>query len=94
MSTEAMLKVRPSKYVFGVDNIDFLGHRNCADALGPQHDKLAAVRDLPSHIYLSSLRAPLGLFSYDRKFIPYFHSTAFPLNALLKKDRLWERGDK
>ena len=84
---KAGLKVHPRKCVFGADNIDSLGHRISADKLEPQQDKLAAVRDLPSPTDISSLRAALGLFSYYRKFVLHFSSIAFPLNALLKKER-------
>ena len=89
---EAGLKVHPGKCVFGASSIDFLGHRILANSMEPQQDKLAAVRDLPSPTDLSSLRAALGLFSYYRKFVLHFSSIAFPLNALLKKDRPWEWG--
>ena len=50
------------------------------------------MRDLPAPTDLSGLRAALGLFSYYRKFVPHFSTIAFPLNALMKKDRPWERG--
>ena len=73
--------------MFRADSIDFLGHKISADKLEPQQDKLAAVRDLPSPTDLSSLRAALGLFSYYKKFVLHFSSIAFPLNALLKKER-------
>ena len=89
---EAGLKVRPGKCVFGADIIDFLGYRISARKLEPQTDKLAAIRDLPAPKYLSRLRAALGLFSYYRKFVPNFSSIAFPLNALMKKDRPSEWG--
>ena len=87
---KAGLKVHPGKCVFGSDTIDFLGHRISANKLEPQQDKLAAVRDLPSPTDLSSIRAALGLFSYYRKFVLHISCIAFPLNALLKKDRSWE----
>ena len=90
---KAGLKVHPGKCVFGADSIDFLGHRISAGKLEPQEDKLVAVRGLPSPTDISSLRAALGLFSYYRKFVLHFSSIAFPLNALLKKDRAWERGE-
>ena len=35
---EAGLKVHPGKCVFGVDSIDFLGHRISADKLEPEQD--------------------------------------------------------
>ena len=89
----AGLKVHPGKCVFGADSIDFLGHRISADKRGPQLDKLAVVRDLSSPTDISSLRAALGLFSYHRKFVLHFSSIAFPLNALLKKERAWEWGE-
>ena len=85
--------MHPGKCVFGADSIDFLGHRISADKLEPQQDKLAAVRDLPSPTDISSLRAALGLFSYYKKFVLHFSSIAFPLNALLKKERAWEWGE-
>ena len=91
---EAGLKVHPGKCVFGADCIDFLGHRISAGKLEPQAHKLAAIRDLPAPTDLSGLRAALGLFSYHRKFVPNFSTIAFPLNALMKKDRPWEWGDK
>ena len=89
---EAGLKVHPGKCVFGADSIDFLGHRISADKLEPQQYKIAAVRDFPAPTYPSGLRAALGLFSYYRKFVPHFSTIAFPLNALMKKDRPWEWG--
>ena len=90
---EAGLKVHPGKCVFAANSIDFLGHRISAGKLEPQTDKVAAVRDLPAPTDLSGLRAALGLFSYYRKFVPNFSTIAFPLNALLKKDRPWKWGE-
>ena len=90
---KAGLKVHQRTCVFGADSINFLGHRISADKLEPQQDKLAAVRDLPSTTYISSLRAALGLFSYYRKFVLHFNSIASPLNPLLKKERAWGWGE-
>ena len=79
--------MHPGKCVFGADSIDFLGHRISADKVEPQQDKIAAVRELPAPTDFSGLRAALGLFSYYRKFVPHLSTIAFPLNALMKKDR-------
>ena len=84
---EAGLKVHPGKCVFAADSIDFLEHRISARKLEPQTNKLAAVRDLPAPTDLSGLRAALGLFSYYKKFVANFNTIAFPVDALLKKDR-------
>ena len=91
---EAGLKVHPRKCVFGVYNIDFLGHRISTNSLQPQEEKLAAVRDLPAPTDLHSLRAARGLFSYYRNFVLHFITIAHPLNQLLKKDAVWQWGDK
>ena len=88
------LKVHPGKCVFGADSIDILQHHILEGSLQPQQDKLATVRDLPAPTDISSLRAALGLFSYDRKFVHNFSSIAFPLNSLLKKDRPWMWGEE
>ena len=89
-----MLPIALPFFLFQGITIDFLGHRISAGKLEPQTDKLAAVRDLPAPTDLSGLRAALGLFSYYQKFVPNFSTIAFPLNALMKKDRPWEWGEK
>ena len=48
---------------------------------------------LPFPTDISCLRAALGLFSYYKRFVLHFSSIAFPLNALLKKERAWEWGE-
>ena len=91
---EAGLKVHPGKCVFGADSIDFLGHHISANSLQPQGEKLAAFRDLPAPTDLHSLRVALGFFSYYKKFVIHFSTIAHPLNQLLKKDAVWQWGDK
>ena len=40
------------------------------------------------------MRIALGLFSYYRKFVLHFSTIAHPLNQFLKKDAVWQWGDK
>ena len=91
---EAGLEVHPQNCVFGAHSIDFLGHLIFADSLQAQEEKLAAIPDLPAPTDLHSLRAALRLFSYYRNFVLHFSSIAHPLNQLLKKDAVWQWGDK
>ena len=87
---KAGLKVHPGKCQFAMDAIDFLGHRVYAEGLGPQEEKVAAVRNLAAPTDISSLRSALGLFNYYRKKIQGFSSIAAPLNQLLRKGMVWE----
>ena len=84
------LKVHPGKCLFGAAKIDFLGHRVTAFGIQPQSDKTAAIKEMVAPKDVPGLRALLGLFSYYRKFVPHFSAVAAPLNALLKKDYVWQ----
>ena len=86
---QARLKVHPSKCLFAVDKIDFVGHCVSAEGLSPQQKKVFAMRDLPSPADISSLRSALGLFSYHKKFVKGFSVIASPLHMLLRKEEKW-----
>lgn len=75
---------KPSKCMFAVPEISFLGHVLSAAGVSPEKDKMQAVLDWPVPTDQHQLRSFLGLVGYYRRFIPAFSHVAFPLFQLLK----------
>ena len=44
---QASMMIRPSKCIFGVDSIDFLGHQLQQGLIGPPEDNVAKIRKAP-----------------------------------------------
>ena len=44
---QAGMTIRPSKFIFGVDRIDFLGHQLQHGLIGPHEDNVAKIRNAP-----------------------------------------------
>jgi hypothetical protein len=86
------LFLKPSKCLFEVTEIDFLGLRLTPAGITIAPDKLSAIADWPQiPCNLKDLRKVLGVLGYQCPFIPGFASIARPMMALLKKgaDFIW-----
>lgn len=88
------LHLKLSKCVFGVDEVDYLGHVVGKDGLKVDPKKVKAVRDWPEPDNLGKLRSFLGLVGYYRKFVPGLAQTSAPLTELIKKNVPWTWGDR
>jgi cleavage and polyadenylation specificity factor subunit 1 len=73
------LVVRPDKCMFGVESIDFLGHRIDADGIYPLDKKIDAVKEFPRPSTIRSLQEYLGLLNYYHRFIPNLACIIKPL---------------
>ena len=73
----AGLTIRPTKCLFGVNCVDFLGHRLEQGMIGLQQDNVEKIKDAP--------RPFMGLAGYFRDFIPNFAAIAVPLSDLTRK---------
>ena len=76
--------VNPTKCVFGVSELDFLGHRVTADGIKPLDDKVNAVRNFPQPSSLCGLREFLGMVNFYHCFIP---NILQPLNRFLSSHK-------
>lgn len=81
---QADLYLNWKKCVFGVEEVDFVGHRVSAAGVKPLQDKLAAIKEWPRPQTVHDVRAFLGLASYYRRFVVGFAKTTAPLYELLK----------
>ena len=76
------LVVHPRKVVFGVTELEFLGHLVSSDGLRLAESKLQGLRELQPPSDKLSLKSFLGLANYFRDFVPNYSSRLFNLMAL------------
>lgn len=89
---KANLTAKPSKCIFGVKQIHFLGHVIGQDGIRMDPKKVSAIYDLPQPQNVRDVQSFLGAASYYRKFVKDFAKIAEPLSRLTRKDLefVWE----
>ncbi|GFU77735.1 retrovirus-related Pol polyprotein from transposon 17.6 [Trichonephila clavipes] len=78
------LKLNISKCVFGVTELNFLGHLITPDGIKPLPDKVQAVLDYKQPETVGSLRKFLGLLNFYRRFLPKAAEQQYLLSEFLK----------
>ncbi|XP_011872976.1 PREDICTED: uncharacterized protein LOC105564854, partial [Vollenhovia emeryi] len=81
------LVFNPSKCVFGVEELTFLGHRVNKFGLKPSPDKVAAIRDIPKPKTVAELRRFLGALNFYRRSLRHAARVQAPLHAYLTDSR-------
>ena len=76
--------INVSKSVFGVPELDFLGHHVDATGIRPLEEKVQVIREFPLPTTQRKLREFIGLINFYRRFIPNCATTLQPLNNLIK----------
>ena len=72
------LVINKTKCVFGVPELDFLGHRVTAQGIRPLPDRVAALQDCIPPTDRTSLQRFLGMMNYYPRFIPHVPSILTP----------------
>ena len=80
----AGMTIRPTKFLFGVNTVDFLGHRLEEGLIGLHEDNLTKIRDAPRPATKKQITSFMGLTGYYRDFISNFAALAAPLSDLTK----------
>ena len=75
--------VNPNKCVFGVNELDFLGHHIDCNGITPLQSTVQAVTDFPQPTSQRQLRRFIGLVNFYHRFIPHGAQLLQPLHALL-----------
>ena len=81
----AGMTIRPTKCLFGVNTVDFLGHRLEEGLIGLHEDNVTKIRDAPRPTTKKKIKSFMGLAGYYRDFIPNFAALAAPLSDLTRK---------
>ncbi|XP_044448015.1 uncharacterized protein [Triticum aestivum] len=83
---EHQLFAKMSKCVFGVQQVEYLGHIITGEGVSIDSAKVAAIADWPLPTTPTQLRGFLGLCGYYRRFVKIFGTIARPLHDVLRKD--------
>nr|VZI41229.1 unnamed protein product [Spirometra erinaceieuropaei] len=75
--------LNPSKCVFGVPSLEFLGHLVDSHDIRPLPSKVAAIRDFPPPTSKRQLQRSLGMVNFYRRFLPNCADTILPLTNFL-----------
>ena len=78
------LTINPSKCLFGVPSLEFLGHEINSQGIRPLSSKVSAIKDLPLPSSCKKLKSFIGLLNYYRRFIPRCSHTLNALTDLLR----------
>ena len=78
------LSLKPSKCIFGVSSIDFLGFKVSESGIEPLSDRVDCILKFPQPTTLTQLRRFLGLYNFYRRCIPKAAHILAPLNKFLE----------
>lgn len=80
------------KCIFGVSELEFLGHKLSANGIKPIHSKLDAIKLFRQPSTAEEVRSFLGLVNFTGKFIPNLATITDPLRQLTKKNATFSWG--
>jgi cleavage and polyadenylation specificity factor subunit 1 len=84
------LVINAEKCQFGVDQIDYLGHRITSSGVRPLQDRLTAIQKHPFPKNVAQLQTYLGMVNFYRRFFP---SAAAVLRPLMEATRGGQKAD-
>ena len=86
----ADLKLKEVKCNFLKKHIQYLGHIISGEGIAPVQEKLESIQNMLPPRNPKEVKQFLGLIGYYRKFVPCFSDLARPLNALTRKETVFE----
>ncbi|GFV14000.1 retrovirus-related Pol polyprotein from transposon opus [Trichonephila clavipes] len=88
------LSLKPSKCIFGVTSIKFLGFKVSESGIEPLSDRIDCILNFPQPTTLTQLRRFLGLFNFYRRFVPKAAHLLAPLNKFLEGIKNFKKSKK
>ena len=87
---DAQLYCKLSKCSFALQQVQFLGHLISSRGVEPNPVKVQILQEWPSPSTAKDLRSLMGLAQYFSKFIPAYAGKTTCLQALLRKNAVWD----
>ena len=81
---EHNITVNPDKCVFGVTEVEFLGHRVTQEGISPLPERVDAIRQFPMPKSVPDIRRFNGMVNFYRRFIPNCADLLQPLTDCLR----------
>lgn len=75
------LKIKVSKCVFGVPEIDFLGHNISGAGMKPKTDRIQAIIDFPQPTSVRQTQRYVGMINFYRRFVPKLAEIIAPIDS-------------
>ncbi|GFT96563.1 hypothetical protein TNCV_5022201 [Trichonephila clavipes] len=88
------LSLKPSKCIFGVNSINFLGIKVSESGIEPLSDRVDCILNFPRPTTITQLRRFLGLFNFYRRFVPKAAHLLAPLNKFLEGIKNFKKSKK
>ena len=82
--------MKHKKCAFFKKHIQYLGHLVSEKGFEPLPEKLEAIKKMPAPTMPKEVKQFLGLFGYNRKFVPHFSDISRPLTQLTWHNTLFE----
>jgi hypothetical protein len=81
------LVIHAERCVWGVQELEYLGHKVSAAGVLPLPSHVAAIQDFPRPTIIKELQAFLGMVNFNRQFLPSIACTLQPLTDALRGGR-------
>ena len=87
------LTLNKEKCFFSLPEVKFLGQVIDSEGIGPDPDKVSAIRQVPEPTNMGDVRRFLGMVNQLSKFSPNLAERTQPLRDLLSKRNMWIWGE-
>ena len=88
------LRLKLSKCVFLVEEVDFLGYKVNEEGVTVIDDKIKPILNAPQPENTTQLKSFLGMLMYYHRHLPNLAHTLEPLHRLLRKNSIWKWTDE
>lgn len=79
------INIKPSKCIFGVEKLTFLGHEISSQGILPSTERVKVITEYPLPKTLKQLQRFLGMINFYHRFIPNLANTLAPLHEFVTK---------
>lgn len=79
------INIKPSKCVFGVHKLNFLGHQISPDGIRPTGERVDIINNFPVPSTLKQLQRFIGMVNLYHRFVPNFAKILIPLHTFSAK---------